>query len=59
MDEEEKWQALMRSIRKAAKILNWDYNTVDMPNYLDWKEGADLHRKLWDLVYLQKVKEKV
>lgn len=51
MDTDEKWEALLRSIRKAAKILSIDLTEEDMPRYQDWIAGADMHRKLWDLVY--------
>lgn len=49
--ETEKWQAMMNSIRKAAKILNYDLTEEEMPEPLDWKAGSHLHERLWAEVY--------
>ena len=51
MDEQEKWETLMRSIRRAAKILNIDLTEADMPDYLNWRVASSLHEKLWSLIY--------
>lgn len=51
LSEEEKWESMMRSIRKAAKILKIDLTERDIPEYLNWTEGSRLHDDLWDRVY--------
>lgn len=50
-EETDKWQAMIRSIHKAAKILNRDLTEKDMPEPLDWRAGSDLHDRLWAEVY--------
>lgn len=47
MDEHEKWELLMASIREAARKSNTDLTEADMPEYLNWKAGVDLKEKLW------------
>jgi len=44
MTEEEKWQRMMASCRKAANIIGIDFRE---PPYLDWKYGSQYHRTLW------------
>jgi len=51
MDEVEKWEALLKSIMQASKILNIDLTEADMPDFLNWRVASDMHRKLWALVY--------
>lgn len=58
MDEDEQWQELVRSIRKATRILNYDIPGQDMPLYLDWPAGAKLHKDLWNEVYLRNAKRR-
>ena len=56
MDEVEKWEALLKSIMQAAKILNIDLTEADMPDFLNWKVASDMHRNLWTLIYSKKRK---
>lgn len=51
MDEGEQWEAMMYSIRKAAKILNIDLTEEDLPEYMNWAAGRHMHRDLWARVY--------
>lgn len=51
MDEGEQWEAMMASIRKAAKILNMDLTERDLPEYMNWVVGRHMHRNLWAQVY--------
>jgi len=51
MEEWEKWEALMASIRKAAKILNIEITEQDVPEYLNWSVGRAMHEDLWAQVY--------
>ena len=51
MTEEEKWEALIRSIKKAAHILGKTLNEEDMPDYLNWTVGRDMNERLWARVY--------
>ena len=44
MDEAEKWEAMMRSIRKAARRLRREPPTID---YLNWGVGAAEHKAIW------------
>ena len=53
MDEDEQWHELILSMQKAAKILNIELTERDMPEYLDWFAGRNLHQDLWDRVYLR------
>ncbi len=55
--EVEKWEALMRSIRRAARILNLDLTEVDMPDYLNWEVASDIHQNLWSMVYQRRNNE--
>ena len=52
MDEEEKWNRLMMSIRKAARILNLELTEPDMPQPSDWRYASSLNSRLWGLVTL-------
>ena len=54
MDTHDKWQALMRSIRKAAHILNLDLTEKEWPEYQNWFVGVAVHKRLWDLVVLRR-----
>ncbi len=54
MPEEEKWELLMASIRKAAHILKLDLTEQDLPDYLNWVVGRDLNKNLWARVYLKR-----
>jgi len=54
VNEEDKWNALMRSIRKAARILNIDLSPEAMPEYMNWLVARTMHRYLWDQVYLKR-----
>ena len=49
--EGEHWEAMMASIREAAKILNIDLTEKDMPEYMNWFVGRPMHRDLWARVY--------
>ena len=51
MDKTEKWEILIRSIRRGAKILNIDLTEADMPEYLNWKVASDMNKNLWSLIY--------
>ena len=51
MDEGEQWEAMMYSIRKAAKILNMDLTEEDLPEYMNWTVGRDMHYRIWAKVY--------
>lgn len=44
MTEDEKWQAMMFSCRKACGILGKEFKE---PEYLNWRVGASYHRGLW------------
>ena len=51
MTEQQKWQNMMFSCRKACKVLNIDF--VE-PMYLDWKNGNKYHDTLWGQVRLKR-----
>ena len=51
MGEDEKWEALLKSIRRAAKILNIDLTERDLPDYLNWVVASDMNKNLWARVY--------
>jgi len=44
MTEEEKWQAMMVSCRRACKILSEEFRE---PEYLNWPLGSRYHDDLW------------
>lgn len=44
---ENDWEALMRSVRKAARILGEDLTERDMPDYQNWDLAREMHRNLW------------
>ena len=46
--EDEKWQAMMMSARKACKIIGVEFKE---PDYLNWRVGPDYFRGLWREVY--------
>lgn len=50
ISEEEKWERLLHSIRKAAHILGRE---VAEPDYLNWAVGRDMNDNLWAQVYAQ------
>ena len=54
MDEFGKWEVMMSSIRKAAHILNIPFEEEDYPEYLNWKAGADMHKRIWAQVYAKR-----
>lgn len=54
MTEDEKWTCLLRSINRAARILNLDLTELDMPEYPNWWVGRRMHENLWGQVYLKK-----
>ena len=54
MDTHEKWNALVRSIRKAAHILNLELTERDLPEYMNWFAGPKMNKRLWDLVALKR-----
>ena len=54
MKPHEKWIELLRSIRKAAKILNMDLTEEDMPDGQNWFMASKMNKRLWDLVRLKK-----
>jgi len=54
MDEDEKWTTLIRSMNRAAKILNIDLTEKDMPQPMDWKYASKLNRSLWNQVTLRR-----
>lgn len=47
MTEHEKWERLMASIRRAAKLLGIDLTELDIPEYLNWFVAARMSRDLW------------
>ena len=51
MTEEEKWEALIRSINKAAHILGKELTEKDVPEYLNWRVGTEMNHRLWSEVY--------
>jgi hypothetical protein len=51
LTEEDKWQAMMRSCRKACRITGEEF--VE-PDYLNWFAGSHYHRALWRNVRLRK-----
>lgn len=51
MSEEDKWEALIKSIQKAARILGKDLTERDMPDHLNWFVGRNIHDELWGEVY--------
>jgi len=51
MTEDEKWELLMASIRKAARILGIELTEKDMPEYLNWFVGRKMNEELWGRVY--------
>ncbi len=53
MTEQEKWQILMHSCRRACKLLNIDFKE---PMYLDWTAGRNYYSTLWGQVRLKKNK---
>ena len=57
-DENEEWNTIVRSIRKAARILKRDLTETDMPDYGNWFAARTIHNYLWDQVKLQNIKEK-
>lgn len=54
MDQEENWTSLIRSIKRAGKILNIDLTESDMPQPFDWRYASDFNRHLWNLVRLKR-----
>ena len=58
MDEGEQWEAMMYSIRKAARILNIDLTEEDLPEYMNWVAGRHMYRELWAQVYSKTQKKK-
>lgn len=58
MNEEDKWNALIRSIKKAARILSEDLEEIDMPEYLNWRVGTDMNQHLWNQVYLKNLRRR-
>jgi hypothetical protein len=56
MTEDEHWQTLMKSCRKACNILGIDFRE---PMYLDWIAGRNYYNTLWGQVKLKKNKVKV
>ena len=44
MTEQEAWQQMMRSCRKACKVLSMEFKE---PDYLNWGAGRSYHRNLW------------
>jgi len=59
MEEWEKWEALMASIRKAAKILGKELTEQDVPEYLNWYVGRAMHEDLWAQVYAKTGKKEL
>jgi len=51
MDEDEEWNLLILSIKKAARILNINLDKEDIPEYLNWFAGRTMHKNLWNQVY--------
>lgn len=49
-DKAEEWEQLMKSIRRAAKILGKDLS-AEWPDYGNWQYARDLWSKLWAQVY--------
>lgn len=44
MEEEEKWQHMMVSCRRACKFLGEEFRE---PDYLNWPLGSHYHDDLW------------
>jgi len=57
MDEYAKWNAIILSIRKAARILRIYLTETDMPEHMNWFAARTMHRYLWDQVYLKNITE--
>lgn len=53
--EDEKWQAMMASCRKACKILGEEFKE---PEYLNWPLGSRYHDDLWTKVHKKSKFEK-
>lgn len=56
-DETEEWNAIIHSIRKAARTLDRDLDKTDMPDYMNWFAARTIHDYLWMQVNLKKIKE--
>jgi len=55
MTEYEMWDAIIRSIRKAARILRIYLTEPDMPEHMNWFAARTMHKYLWDQVYLRNI----
>lgn len=51
LTEDEMWQNMMRSCRKACKILRVDFKE---PEYLNWNKGRSYYNAVWHLVNLNR-----
>jgi hypothetical protein len=51
---DKQWISLLRSIKRAAKILNIDLTEKDIPEYGEWYSAVKLHSYLWSMVKRQK-----
>ena len=58
-NEREKWEALMRSIRKGAHILGRTLTERDMPDYLNWYVATDMNKRIWAEVHSKSQKKEV
>lgn len=47
MTPEEKWERLMKSIRRAALILGIEITERDVPEYLNWPIARQMSKRLW------------
>lgn len=54
LNEQDKWELLMASIRRAANILGIDLTERAMPDYLNWFIGRDMSKRLWNRVKSRK-----
>lgn len=47
----EEWEALLKSIRRAAHVLGEDLTERDLPDYQNWFEAREMHKRLWARVH--------
>ncbi len=50
-DEVERWDILMKDIRRAAKAAKVPLTERDLPDFLNWPVARDMHNRLWAKVY--------
>jgi hypothetical protein len=57
MSEEDSWNTIIHSIKRAARILNINLTETDMPDYENWLAARTIHNYLWNQVYLKRKKK--